>query len=1074
MRQKEDIELKSGHKNGVYQEAACSPMELLNVAHERQWHTNGHGAHASNSSDEATSGLGQTHMRTASSKVSLVAVVHNWSQLELGCDCDFCLQDGVKKPRAGSSKVGLKSPERLMKARTSTTSKIVAKLFSRQKQTKEIDANGHLELAQLKRNDPITKSRKEAANGETDEDRAENVRQTSGGEVIEFKFDLIVERGKLQDSLEFLINDRKLRDQVNELVESLVFDSNDVCLMNLGPSGQWTKRSAQNNEKSQSGGSAEQLIELAKEDQNFDQALELTRVSFTYAFELLKASANCKKVRKESKGIGILGGKSLIQNPSTTPEVGHDFNQEEEEEDYSIDISATLFFSHSNCVSGRKSFEKKTHSTIGKASTPTQSNNSGESLGPLEFVDLLDLNEHRNGQATFHAERSTTERIDDEREFFYDGNGQSSKLAGTFKGCKTIEQALQCLAFIKGNLDSLFKRACFHDHQRTNRLLLITLKLKQNINSGLFSNRMCLLDLCEPDGSQLRSMVESIFSGQALAHLRKRAQHLETEKGSDKIGSVITQSQWPSNGGSDNMDRQHENDANLMSKLIRAEWLLYKQLSSALIRTLVLVNVVRINKTIDGKKLKQTPSTCFNGEALVNTVLAHNLSLLKFAHNIQRASARRLKRRQRNLARRARDLASRRAPKYPQSEALFTMGRAGIRRSRALHQDRPLPRNYLGASNLSLLMNSDAGRLSSASNETEDQLRPSDLVVVSKSRTNQMSSFQKHVRKFSLTERVAFPSCQPSTAGADRGVLIGNLDQRFDNFHHSLISPRWTDKQEGTADWVQVPSTRASHRLQNVDYRSTSGRSDSLALTESSSVVSSESSGPENAANAGHNVRQQTATHWWLKYQHKQRSSSNEPTSSTLVQQPPSAPGRVANLIGSDTDDSLISACMNTSCASSSNNSSFMQTASQQRQPESLCRPDGVPPRRSTFQENDLRDIQGHLESDDACEDESRLVSVAEPPQQLKLEQFLSQLNQVIQQSPRLDKSTDDMHPQAPSEPLEALQLGNLLKRVTDFELGDVANGLKDEDDDDCKSHSSILEHLSSLALETKQRHLYK
>ncbi|KAG9510611.1 hypothetical protein GZH46_00839, partial [Fragariocoptes setiger] len=89
---------------------------------------------------------------------------------------------------------------------------------------------------------------------------------------------------------------------------------------------------------------------------------------------------------------------------------------------------------------------------------------------------------------------------------------------------------------------------------------------------------------------------------------------------------------------------------------------------------------------------------------------------------------------------------------------------------------------------------------------------------------------------------------------------------------------------------------------------------------------------------------------------------------------------------------------------------------------------------------NNVLDVRSDL---DVQSQKSDMISLAEPPKQLKLEQFLQQLTTIIKQPQRLSTNVAD-------------QQMNRCQHNNDHSEND--------DEEDCQSHSSIMDYLSSLA----------
>jgi len=457
----------------------------------------------------------------------------------------------------------------------------------------------------------------EGANQGESSQRATKQRGDGREQVIEFKFDLIVEEREAADCLclaaelgragrppacglggQFVELDRS----VDELVESFVSDSSDVCLLTAGKrrlepgcaSGAACCLAGRAEGRAGEFGGASLRSEVAGGDE-FRCLRKLIGRTLASSFALLNSktalgAATERANLEASKEIQILPAEKQSDSPSS--QVNH-----------SIELSGSLMLSAGQPAQP----------------APTQLANS------LEIVDLLAPNKHS-------------------------GDPNSLKAVD----CVSLELAL---AALDGMMDRVAEMDTFDGRANgRSKLLMVCMKLKQKINGATFSNRMCLINF-DPNFLELFQILESIFSGQALAHLKRRKCQLECLQ----AGASFAHSEEID---VDFVEEKHHQVAS-ERKLMEAEWILYKQLSSALLRTLVIVHVHKLSlcpKSIDRSGEQEEEEEGDSSEdqeelhlaggdllELERILMEENLLLLQFARSIQRASALRLKRRKRHL-----------------------------------------------------------------------------------------------------------------------------------------------------------------------------------------------------------------------------------------------------------------------------------------------------------------------------------------------------------------------------------------------------------------------------------------
>lgn len=535
-----------------------------------------------------------------------------------------------------------------------TSNKLASKLTSRLKFTKNkrqaaqlIDSAQSNEYSQQHQHQH---QQQRAARTKSDlEPPSEFVEQPTaadGNKMIEFKFDLIVEdqerRVHEQEENNSLasakfdgLGQKKLDDNVLAIVESFVVDSNDACLMSVGRPNK--RRPAPLNNGYHSGGSPE------------------------WPAHLFRLASRC--VGQTFSLLAAIQMADIERQPS------------------SLELSATLFLS---------------------AGDELEQLNLDDPLRSFEFVDLLaenniyhDLKSNRDAdQSSSGGNSSVDDSSSDSAAINWKATNCSSSTKQTSVDCLNSREASLILDRVELSAKAELERlAPASGADRSTRvLLMICLKLKRRINGGLFSNRMCLIDF-DPKFGELRPILESTFNGHALAHLRRRRLHLTNNRNLNEAQSLVraspsaraaaqTQAQAAAalnsfvsidsqillsssssrttttrtaSSDDDAAARVKQQQAASESKLVQAEWLLYKQLSSALIRTLIIVHVHKLSPpasaSASAAAAAATGSRQTMDDEYEHRLMADNLSLLEFARSIQRASAVKLKRRRKHLTR---------------------------------------------------------------------------------------------------------------------------------------------------------------------------------------------------------------------------------------------------------------------------------------------------------------------------------------------------------------------------------------------------------------------------------------
>lgn len=680
--------------------------------------------------------------------------------------------------------------------------------------------------------------------------------------VIEFKFDLIVDRkeGPAEGGGEPKMS--KINESLDELLDSFVLQSNDVCIISTGRNHYHHNRPSQ----------FEYLIE------------ELGAHILAGSFELI--ADNC-----------------------------------------SIELSATLFLAGPN---------------------------SDPAHPPTQFT-ILDL-------------------LRDEPELAADRQPASVD-------CRTLEHALSALRRAGHCLEVAGASAA-----PGSKVLMLALRLKQRVDGGLFSNKLCLIDF-DAKFYELGPILESIFSGQALAHLKKRKHHLQALQ-PDRIRARA--------------------ELEFERELLRAECLLYKQLSSALMKTLVLVHV---------HKLSFKPAASRQHLKLEQQIMADNLELLEFARSLQRASCARLKRRKKHL------------------------------------------RSYLASSNVSLASN-----------------------------TSFCATGQLHAR---------LPRTQPAPEVDRYGRAVFEERKRHRHHrHHQRCNHRASRLLAANHHSDLTESSSVSTSSGSRPTTSTTRRLDSGLLTLRRQL---------NEALDGHENAPSDSDSLTSAFLNSCSSSSvyNGNNNINLARSvrgrlPLLARGRfAASRDLGDSSSTSFELCSMSPTRRSSTNAN--------EQPAQVGKIGAVPAKLNSPQQLiDLGALSTRMNKEEQEEEEDNMSDtcsvVAEPPKQLKLEEFLTKLNSVIAVQGTKSKppsSTGENNLQLGAKDLGQMVNGDQLDadaltaaalapdgfdepldqaeaiKIRDYlgvDCTNCTNCIELEEEEDCKSHSSILEHLSSLALESNNK----
>jgi hypothetical protein len=819
-------------------------------------------------------------------------------------------------------------------------------------------------------------------------------------QVIEFKFDLIVEGdretspseerpdedvGRQNDAppagansstpaAEILrpIRQRKLLDNVNELVESFVLDSMDVCLLTVG------RRRLQLGRRPAAGA-----------DQ-FDYLLKCAELSLTYAFQLLEAT-------KSVSGTGGGGACSPLRA-----------------EAHSIELEAIMFEQH-----------------------PDGS--------PMLIVDLL---------SETAATATTTAYWSDPA-----ANVGQTSFCECSSACKALEalELVRLRANRRASDDGSQRQAIANDDGPKNLTLMVNLKLKQQVNGGNFTNRMCLLDISEPRTSDLAAIVESIFSGQALAHLKKQKARLRllemqmTEATTNSDSTTATTTTTPTT------NNKHHHQVASLTKLIRAEWLIYKQLSSALIKTLAIVHCHRLSPE---EAARQAADLAEPGQVSVAMVSAedrlvverhlmdYNLGLLEFARALRRASAMRLKRRKRRL------------------------------------------RSHLAKSNLSLVSDTNISVASSTDRPVHDLMISSPF----RHRASRLTA----EAPAACANRKPEPDCckEHHVHQHDWQSATMRLHHHYGSYsrHYRHRRGHHRDRHAATRHHNHHHHNHHHHhhhphhqhhiRAASLNRRDSAATAE-LDVPDSISPISTPSSGD----NRNHRNRLISALNGYFQPEPPAHlrlpSVSGRLTRFSRASSLASCSGGLATTGGpkrslaieSDPDDSVASLASTSLLSSRSTSRRLAQVPGSISDPKTRRRLQQL--QADSHSDSNTIDDAIELQSfsssiaqyqqavrPDACRwppeaslqpdnaSDTCSMVVAEPPRQLRLEEFLNRLTNFIE--PRLAAATQN---QSGDSTLE--------QEKVDEVKSSAMNPQNEDDDEDCKSHSSILEHLSSLTLES-------
>lgn len=529
--------------------------------------------------------------------------------------------------------------------------------------------------------------------------------------------------------------------------------------------------------------------------------------------------------------------------------------------------------------------------------------------------------------------------------------------------CLDVEASLACLELIKIQLGKLKSRQI-----PAKFLFILGLKLKQNINGGIFGNRMCFIDF-DAEICELHPIFESIFSGRALTHLKSRQNRFiylnDNSHGFEKTDRILLKQSHLAASS----DPREPSDI-----LTRAELILYKQLSSALIRTLTIVHV---------HKFKRTNSEITDSE---HALMQKNLLLLNFAQTIHRASQWRL------------------------------------RRCKRMYKIR------LGSSNVSM-----------ASNQTETPTCLDHLATPSHSRRRQrrhrMERFDTQSGRRRTLRRAESPRDEWSLAALIRPQA-----------EHSSCLNRPVDGK------TRRPSDSSTCLLR-------SQRQSADIFTESSSISTSSGSQRAPTSVSKHNPTARVATRplgLWSNL-----SDTDSVASTNLVSFSSSSPQNNTSQLPDRLMRDIELRTWISKATELTHNLGISKRANSALSRGQNSNYLGSPPDSIA-----LMDCPNHipLKSNDSVleppDNSSDICSViAEPLKELKLEQFLSQFNDCF--VPQGNRRASEIDP-------------SLEMSVRTSASSKINGGLKlvgcHDDDEDCKSHSSILEHLSSLALETSTK----
>lgn len=931
-------------------------------------------------------------------------------------------------------------------------------------------------------------------------------------QVIEFKFDLIVECNRLNgqqkcDSVADRLKPEqlakatdstaancKLMDNVDELLKSFVLDSADLCIMS---SGKQPDSGSDVGELKQTSSAASK--EACKTRDQFDYLCQLAAHSLARSFGLLQQSSEPAGCRQTN----------LAAAESTNHQIGGD--KVIKENYYSIEISATLFLNErarskraaAALIGGIQSDEGDTDGE--ERLPPTQAAGS-PTPGSFLIVDLLlDAPRRQFSCSASSLSVSTSDSgelatsTDNELSGVFGPCGQPSagKASPNLSAldCPNLETALAVLEVIKNKLRCLERDRDKEGFASSNKLLLVSLKLKRGFNGGLFNNRMCLIDF-DQSFVELHPIFESIFNGQALAHLRRHRFHLSALEQS-LLGSLKSAQTNGQDTGT--LKKQHHQVAS-HDKLIQAEWLLYKQLSSALIRTLLIVHV--------RKPASQTSARSQEARVALDherRLMRENLALLEFARSIQRASATRLRRRKRHLKSHLvssnvsvtsnLSMNSNLAHRELIGSSLFRFGQAPLNQDEcclsAKHRGLLVGerKTSLDAANLAIARRHHRHRRLDEAAYQQERSRPAtehrnQLSVQHRPRAGRKHSDFTESSSLSTSSGSQTRRVRSTKSSRTASNTIGQHN-RFDESPNLSGSNNFSDSDSVTSANLNSCSSSSFNRLmgtsQRLAQRSRHRRDIELKwMTKQSSRASQQSSCQRKAL-----IEQ-------IELAVRPSPTTSRRSSSTSRAIP--SPQR------------LESSVIQIDCEPVSAATSYQDVRRQ-------CFGD----RREGYDESMMieRTAEGQIDYSaeqlfegvnlDNVSDVCSLV--AEPPKQLRLEEFLSKLNcsmiapktaaQSSQQSSlvgglqagdeRFEPLDGRINNAGTSTPVgirsSAIQFTNGLhsdfqnpvRLISHNNIGNNSLSVNDsiqvdEDDEDCKSHSSILEHLSSLALESNSK----
>lgn len=692
----------------------------------------------------------------------------------------------------------------------------------------------------------------------------------AGDQVIEFKFDLIVEQQHSNGAGQRLMPG-KLSDSVNELIESFVLKSQDVCLMVTG-------------------------------NEEFDYLARIALHTLTYGFELMLPKGSCqKKLANENNGQQLNMPVAALES--------------------SIELSGMLFMQD---FEGNK----------------------------FKMIDLFDC--------TINSERlANSEQL------------PFSNLAPV--DCFELSEALEAIQRLQDNFES-----SSNENSAIN-LLVINLKLKRRIDCGLFSNSMSLVSF-DPHFEQLNQIFMSIFSGQALTYLKSKKM--------SPWGAVSAQPP-----AANQKHKHHQNAYSSIGTndrlLHHVEWLLYKHLSSALLKTLIIVHV---------QKLAPSGSIGHDGAPILSDterrLMADNLILLDFAKLIRKVSTQKLRRRKKHLK---------------------------------SHQ------TLLFSSNLSLpngnhqCQHDDANQMMAGGTIFEPTNLGSGMVQSAAKRKSSMNmdlALSRHKRRH-----------------------LRDLQElrRFDFFDA-------TDRSlhNGAPDSSQSNSSAESSRRRLAKNKLMQQAASQLTATTSFSDTDSNVSANLN------NSKQSMLSH-------------------RIYQKISQANGKQSSPPSMEMSTFRHGASFSSSSSSATKKNSIIAIDCQS--PIKVVRS----PRADNV--SIVADINDDYQDDNLSDFCCSIISVAEPPKQLRLEEFFGQLNSIIIASP--PSASDQQRESVHGADKRSIGSDNVLSGLDQLDLRgpptqqqagyshfttETNRAAPYEDDEDCKSHSSILEHLASLALESNTK----